>query len=369
MLLGLFLIVLMSGVGSAQEIKRVSYTTPYLDSVDYLDGGALTVKFGGIIEETLSDEQYFFNFTYDSYFGMSSLKIYNSSTSKEYIGHAILDFFQGGSGDPYYWHNYDILMNAMNQEEAKLMTAKIHAQIKKDVGTGEIVRSVVAITLIDLTIEENDYEQRITTLETSREDQETRLTTLESWQQTMDGWKDGLDDIVVDVLNWVDGLFDTTDDHETRITTLEFQEPFEPNFTMVGYWQYLDFRTKEDIACGWGEDNSLNLFKMQNLGASCEINRGCDCDVVKGECNLDGQLYCYSWEKRRDDLNLEIKNLGDDIRIESIEVEGCDTYDRDYRLREDRSRAFRIGCSSGFTEGDIVITYDGGVSTGHVNVS
>ncbi|MFH1802823.1 MAG: hypothetical protein ABH864_05250 [archaeon] len=190
-------------------------------------------------------------------------------------------------------------------------------------------------------------------------DTEPRVSGLESWQQTINDWKITVTDTLTNIISDITSLFSTTDDHEIRITNLESQEPGEQNLTFSEYWKYLDFRTKEDIACGWGEDNDLDLFKMQDLGASCENDgRRCGCEEVRGECDLESPLYCYSWELRRDDLNLEIKNLAsEDLEIESIEVGGCDVYDRSYRLREGRDARFRIDCLESFEEGEIEVRY------------
>ncbi|MBU0761078.1 MAG: hypothetical protein KJ858_05300, partial [Nanoarchaeota archaeon] len=204
-----------------------------------------------------------------------------------------------------------------------------------------------------LYLEENTYEQRI--------------SSLESWRTTINDWKDTITNTLSNITDSITSLFTTTedhedsiDDHETRIVTLETQTPPDFNLSFSEYWKYLDFRTKEDIACGWGEDNELNLFKMQDLGASCEIDGGrCNCKEVNGECDIEEPLYCYSWELRRNDINLEIKNLaGEDLTIESIDVTNCGIYDRDYKLREGRDRTFRISCADdSFTGGDVTIQY------------
>lgn len=129
------------------------------------------------------------------------------------------------------------------------------------------------------------------------------------------------------------------------------------------YWSYLDSRTQEDIACGFGEDNSLSLFKMSDLGMSCDLSvvndrARCSCEEVRGTCELDNSLYCYSWNLARDDLTLELANLAtEDLTLERIEIEGCDVYERTSVLREGRDRRFRIDCSEEFEEGVIEISY------------
>lgn len=198
-------------------------------------------------------------------------------------------------------------------------------------------------------------------------DLELRIVALESWQQTIDDWRVSVMDTLSGITDSLTSLFTTTDDHETRITTLEAQNQTPPqdppNATLTSYWKYLDFRTKEDVACGWGIDNEMTRYKMEDLGASCEIEytRGrarCDCEEVVGECDLDSPLYCYSWELRRDNLNFEVKNIGtQDVDIVSVQVDGCEFEDRGGRIRAGSDRRMRIDCTEDFEEGNILINY------------
>lgn len=210
-----------------------------------------------------------------------------------------------------------------------------------------------------ITLNQTEQNGRISTLESQQQ-------SFEDWRQTIEDWKTSITDSVTNLVSQIADLFTTTDDHETRIQTLESQEPPEPsqqNVSLSSYWKYLDFRTKEDVACGRGEDNQLELYKMEDLGASCEIEytRGrarCDCEEVVGECELDSPLYCYAWELRRDNLNLEIKNIGtEDIDIESIQVDGCELEDRGGRIRAGYDKKLRVDCTESFEGGDITIQY------------
>lgn len=209
-----------------------------------------------------------------------------------------------------------------------------------------------------------ESEKKISDLEGWRDSIDSWRSDVESWMQNVNGWMASVDGSLIDLAADVADLFDVTDDHEGRIGALEGSQGTY-NISFGDYWSYLDFRDREQIACGFGIDNELELFKMLDLGASCmaDYSRSrprCDCEEVSGECNLDNPLYCYAWELRRDDLRLELLNTAEeDVEVVSVSVEGCELYDRETGIRAGDDRRIRIECFEEFTGGDVFIEYMG----------
>lgn len=243
-------------------------------------------------------------------------------------------------------------------------------------GTLVFSENTQAVYVFTGVIKEN--EKRINGLESWQDSIEAWKNNVESWMQTIGDWKSQVSDTLTDLASNISELFDITNDHENRISVLEVSNPIY-NISFEDYWAYLDFRDREQIACGFGLDNDLELYKMLDLGASCFIDYSrsrprCDCEEVSGTCDIDSPVYCYAWELRRDNLGMELLNTdSEDIEITLITITGCEPYDRTTGIRAGDDRRIRIDCFEEFTMGDISIEYvkDDGIKrtiTGSINI-
>src|SRR3989344_4689466 len=98
-----------------------------------------------------------------------------------------------------------------------------------------------------------------------------RLSTLESWRVTIDEWKDA-------ITTQISELFTTTENHESRIETLENQT------SGAGYWRYLEADIREDIVCNMAKESNSTI-SANDLGYECSlIYRGnrlsCSCQEL-----------------------------------------------------------------------------------------
>jgi len=243
----------------------------------------------------------------------------------------------------------------------------------ENAGTNNVeVRQVLRTTAVDLGEQgrDNFYGYGLASLSTQQINQ-SDFENLENRVIELENWKTTIIETISGILSDIAVIFSSLNGHESRITTLESQTSSGGNSTS-DYWKYLDFRTKKDIACGFGEDNSLELYKMQDLGASCEIastgNRiKCDCEEVTGTCDIDSPIYCYSWELNRGKINLEVKNTAnEDLKINSIEISGCEIYERSSTISEDKKKRFRLNCMDDFVQGNIEISYQDESETQHL---
>jgi hypothetical protein len=182
------------------------------------------------------------------------------------------------------------------------------------------------------------------------------------WKQQIDSWKTSAQSMLTNLTSSVTNLFGITNNHGNRISALEEQE-FQFNLSMSEYWGYLEFKDRERVACGFGEDNELELFKMLDLGVSCGIDYSgskpkCDCADVQGSCNINNPLYCYSWGFKSGDLTLELLNeAGENINVMTINVTRCAFFNKKTAISEGSSKKIKIDCSENFTNGNVVIKY------------
>jgi len=129
---------------------------------------------------------------------------------------------------------------------------------------GEDKRKIEGTLKAEIRLDENnDIENfnSIVILDGFEFDTEKRISTLESLTETLNG-----------ILSSINSLFSNSQNHETRIITLENTNITQPNITIQNYWKYLDSGVRKDIVCGIGTDNHLTTLTMQELGYTCTIS-------------------------------------------------------------------------------------------------
>ena len=85
----------------------------------------------------------------------------------------------------------------------------------------------------------------------------------------------GLENVQNSILNTTSSLtnlFDTTENHETRIASLESQAPQNnSNLTIPNYFKFLGSSDRKAIVCGVATENHLDILTMQELGYECDV--------------------------------------------------------------------------------------------------
>jgi len=116
--------------------------------------------------------------------------------------------------------------------------------------------------------EENDHEQR--------------LSTLESWKETIITTLSNIWNSINTLISENEEQDTKLNDHETRITALENQTPIIINNSLPNYFKYLSSSDRKGMVCGYAEDN--HLTQLSDLGWNCAITYRQSSSGEKSSC-------------------------------------------------------------------------------------
>jgi len=233
----------------------------------------------GFCEADVCDYPEIMNFDFDSALNQLGVSLYFSE-ARNYEGSTYIGRLNDGTilFERTYLYGMYILnpnwsffyggLDLANEETGETMTGRILFGVDYNISAGldndRYTEGYVGGCSVEegyLILDENDFEERI--------------SSLESWKQTIDDWKDTISDLIQNIIDVLlpttnailEEQNDTIQDHEQRLSSLE-------DFGGSGdifpdYLRRLSSSQRKKVVCAYAEDKGL--FGIEGLGWTCGL--------------------------------------------------------------------------------------------------